>query len=426
MHNQNYNKKTALSVSFVTPGWPLSRFHNGIVTYVHNILYGFNDEVKSVILAAPFEGSEESDKLINLATFLNTKSVFQRIVDRMLRLFPFDFARTIEYQRASAINAERINLALQNLSYPLDILEIEESFGTVEFLLKMTKTPIITRLHGPWFLIGPILNAQDERDFKLRVFYEGKAIKNSHGVTSPSHDVLEKVRKYYGIDLPNAQVIPNPVLEVSADKKWQLESHKKSNILFVGRFDSVKGGDLVIEAFRLVALKNNEIELLFVGPDRGVTIDGKSVHFNEYVERFIQEDGIKQRIHFLGHCNQDHISDLRKNALVTVVCSRYETFSIALIEALAAGCPTVATAVGGMKEIVIDDYNGLFAESESPESIAEKVLILISDPEKMQRLSKNAIEDCKKRFSPEVVAAQTVEYYQSVLARGANVSANSE
>lgn len=287
----------------------------------------------------------------------------------------------------------------------------------------MTKIPIITRLHGPWFLIGPILNAQDEERFKLRVFYEWEVIKNSHGVTSPSHDVLEKVKEYYGIDLPNAQVIPNPVLEVSVEKKWQYESEKKSTILFVGRFDSVKGGDLVIEAFRLIALKSKDIELLFVGPDRGLMIDGVNVKFDEYVERFIQEDGIKQRIQFLGHCDHDRISDLRKNALVTVVCSRYENFPLSLLESLAAGCPTIATAVGGMKEIVIDDYNGLLAESESPKSIAEKVLILVGDPEKMQRLSKNAIEDCNKRFSPNVVAAQTIDYYQSVLARVSNIAA---
>ena len=87
------------------------------------------------------------------------------------------------------------------------------------------------------------------------------------------------------------------------------------------------------------------------------------------------------------------------------------------MEALATGCPTVATAVGGIKEIIVDDYNGLLAESESPQDIADKVLILMDNPAKMQLLSKNAIEDCSKRFSPEVVAAQTVAYYHSVLNR---------
>ena len=201
-------------------------------------------------------------------------------------------------------------------------------------------------------------------------------------------------------------------------------ANQKPSILFVGRFDSVKGGDLVIEAFKQIALQNIELELLFVGPDRGMLIDGEDVKFDEYIERYISDADIKKRIQFLGHCDHERISELRKNALVTIVCSRYENFPLSLLESLAAGCPTIATAVGGMKEIIIDDYNGLLAESESPTSIAEKVLMLINDPEKMQRLSKNAIEDCKKRFSPEVVAAQTLDYYHSVLDRVANTPAN--
>jgi glycosyltransferase involved in cell wall biosynthesis len=426
MQNQNFNKKTSLTVAFVTPGWPLSKFPNGIVTYVHNILHGFNEDAKPIVLAAPLVGSEVEDRFINLSKFLNTKNILQQLVDKILRQIPFSFAKSMQYQRASRMNAERIKLALQNLSHPLDLLEIEESFGTPDFLHKMTKTPIVVRLHGPWFMHGPIMKMDNEPHYHLRVFYEGEAIKNSHGLTSPSLDVLEKTRQYYGVDLPHAKVIPNPVCEVNIEKRWRYNTEISAYILVVGRFDLHKGGDLALEAFRLIASINHQIRFLFVGPDRGVTIDGRNVNFNEYVEQFISNDEIKKRIQFLGHCDHDRISDLRKNALVTVVCSRYENFPLSLLESLAAGCPTVATAVGGMKEIIIDGYNGLLAESESPKSIAEKVLMLISDPEKMQRLSKNAIEDCKKRFSPEVVAAQTIEYYQSVLARASNTSTKNE
>lgn len=105
-----------------------------------------------------------------------------------------------------------------------------------------------------------------------------------------------------------------------------------------------------------------------------------------------------------------------------MVCSRYETYSISLVEALSYGCPTVARAVGGMKEIIIDGYNGLLANLESTEDIASKVIELINNPEKMKLISRNAVEDCLKRFSPEVVAAQSVDFYKSILAE--NKSSN--
>ncbi|MES2499986.1 MAG: glycosyltransferase family 4 protein [Pseudomonadota bacterium] len=420
MQDQLPNNYKNLVIGYVAPGWPLSHFPNGIVAYIHNLLSGLDAKTQPIIFAVSTLNDDLKDSIIDLSKLDVKKPFLQRLLDSILFRLNESFKRNFQYQRGIAENASKILLGIQQLHMPLDVLEMEESFGTASYLFKRTNIPIVTRLHGPWFLIGPILRAENDWDFKLRVAYEREAIENAHGVTSPSLDVLEKVRQYYDITLPHAQVIPNPVLEVAIEKQWQYDINTLPFILFVGRFDSVKGGDLILESFRLIAQKNTEIKLFFVGPDRGLLLEGKAVKFEEYVNQYIPEKDIKNRIQFLGHCDHERISDLRKNALVTVVCSRYENFPLSLLEALAAGCPTVATVAGGMKEIVIDDYNGLLAESESPKSIAEKVFMLISDPEKMQRLSKNAIEDCKKRFSPEVVAAQTVEYYQSVLARASN------
>ena len=414
------DKKNSLIIGYVSPGWPLCDFPNGIVAYIQNILYGLDDKIKPVILAQTMLDSEPKNDVINLSNFTATRGALENILDKIIYGIKLPYLRSTQYQRWITYVAKNISIAIEQLDSPLSILEMEESFGTVHFLMRITKVPVVTRLHGPWFLIGPILNAQNNWDFKLRVFYEKKAIENAHGVTSPSLDVLEKVRAYYGLALPHAKVIPNPVPEVSVENQWQFEAHKKPSILFVGRFDSVKGADLMLLAFRIIALKNKATELIFAGPDRGLMIDDEHFNFNEYIARFIPENAIKKRIRFLGHCDQLLVSNLRKEALVTVVCSRYESFSISLLEALSAGCPTVATAVGGMKEIIIDDYNGLFACPESPKSIAEKVLTLIDDPDKMQLLSKNAMADCKKRFSPEVVASQTIDYYKFVLAKSAS------
>lgn len=411
------DKNQPMHIGYTSPGWPLAEFPNGIVTYVQNIRCGFDGDLKPVVLAAPLISAELKNQLINLSKFSINRGLLQRATDSLLYRIKLPFANSLRYQRVSAQNALKIHLGIKELDAPLDILEMEESFGTAHSLMKISNVPIVTRLHGPWAVIGPILNMQDNWDFKLRVFYEGEAIKKAQGVTAPSFDVLDRVRTYYNLELPNATVIPNPVLEVSKENQWHYDANRKPYLIFVGRFDSVKGGDLILQAFQRIALINKEIELMFVGPDHGIHIDGENFTFNDYVQRFIPEENIKQRIQFLGLCNSEEIAALRKNSLVTIMCSRFEVFSISLLEALSAGCPTVATAVGGLTEIIKHQYNGLLAEPESPESIAKIVLNLIENPEKMQTLSKNAIEDCNKRFSPKAVAAQTVEYYKSVLAR---------
>lgn len=59
-----------------------------------------------------------------------------------------------------------------------------------------------------------IIKAETNWDYHCRLFNEGQAIINAHGVTAPSLDILEKVRQFYGIALPNAKVIHNPVATV--------------------------------------------------------------------------------------------------------------------------------------------------------------------------------------------------------------------
>ena len=413
---QTLNKMATLTVGYTSPGWPLNHFPNGIVAYIQNIRDGLDERVKHIVFASPVAKSENQDSCIDLSKQVVMRDLLKKASDYILNRVKLPITAPIRYKRNIDYEAQKLNSAIQQLGMPIDILEIEESFGTAQSFIKISKIPVVTRLHGPWFAVGNILKVDHEWDFKLRIAYEGEAIKNTHGVTAPSLDILEKVREYYDIALPHAQVIANPVKEVRVEKQWNYEMSKQPSILFVGRFDLIKGGDLMLESFRLLALKNKEIMLLFVGPDSGVSINGQLLSFGSYLERFIPEDSIKKRIQFLGHCNSDTIADLRKTALVTVICSRYEVFCIALVEALAAGCPTVATAVGGIKEIITHGYNGLLAEPESAESIAEKVLELIENPEMMKMLSKNAIEDSKRRFSPTVIAAQTLDYYQSVLA----------
>ena len=413
---QTLNKMATLTVGYTSPGWPLNHFPNGIVAYIQNITDGLDERVKHIVFASPVAKSENQDSCIDLSKQVVIRDLFKKASDYILNKVKLPITAPIRYKRYIDYEAQKLNSAIQQLSMPIDILEIEESFGTAQSFIKISKIPVVTRIHGPWFTMGDILKVDQEWDFKLRIAYEGKAIKNTHGVTAPSLDILEKVREYYDIALPHAQVIANPVKEVRVEKQWNYEMSKQPSILFVGRFDLIKGGDLMLESFRLMALKNKEIMLLFVGPDSGVSINGQLLSFGSYLERFIPEDSIKKRIQFLGHCNSDTIADLRKTALVTVMCSRYENFPLSLLEALAAGCPTVATAVGGIKEIITHGYNGLLAEPESAESIAEKVLELIDNPEMMKILSKNAIEDSKRRFSPTVIAAQTLDYYQSVLA----------
>lgn len=404
--------KEKLRVGYLSPGWPLKNYPNGIVAYIQNIIDCQEDKMTPFILTDNYINNDATDNLIKLSS---SKSFLESNIDRVLFRIKSQHLEDLKHIRHINFYAKKIAQATKKLTTPLNIIEVEETNGIAHFLIKKTHLPIVTRLHGPWFIHGPIMQTDHLLSYKLRVFYEGEAIKISHGVTAPSLDVLEKVRNFYGLPLTHARVIPNPIAEVPLANQWKYNQTSLPYILVVGRFDLHKGGDLAVNAFRLIAQKNHNIELIFVGPDNGIPVGGKNLLINEFIDVHIPEAQIKERIKFLGHCDHVRIANLRKNALITLLCSRYETFSISLAEALATGCPVVATSVGAIKELIIDNFNGVLAEPESPEDISEKVLSLMNEPERMSYLSKNAIEDSKARFSPDVVASQTIEFYKTLI-----------
>jgi glycosyltransferase involved in cell wall biosynthesis len=302
----------------------------------------------------------------------------------------------------------------------LQIIETEESFGTSSWVQRVTSVPVCIRLHGPWFLTAPAVAPGGADPFRGRIQAEGKAIATAAAVSAPSRDVLERVRSHYGIELDHAEVIPNPTLPVSPDHRWRVDECDRDRVLFVGRFDRVKGGDLMIEAFRRVLQRAPRSRLCFAGPDRGlVGDDGRSWKLEDFVRDRIPGALESGRVEWLGQQPFRALAPLRRQAMVTVVCSRYESFSYTAAEAMALGCPMVAAQVGGIPEIVHDHANGLLHQPGDAEDLAEKIVALLEDPVRAAQLGSQAAADCERLYYPDVVATRLVAFYRRVIERGA-------
>ena len=143
---------------------------------------------------------------------------------------------------------------------------MEESFGWPHSVCEAISIPVCVRLHGPWFLNGTVLGVPADENFREKLRDEGRAIKIADAVSAPSGDVLERVREFYGLALPDAEVIPAPTLPIAAAYRWRLEDCDRKQVLFIGRFDRHKGGDLIIEAFGRVLEVIPDARLLFCGP----------------------------------------------------------------------------------------------------------------------------------------------------------------
>jgi glycosyltransferase involved in cell wall biosynthesis len=299
----------------------------------------------------------------------------------------------------------------------IQIIEMEESFGWARWIREATQTPVCVRLHGPWFLNGSALGVPNDAEYRERVLAEGEAIRVANAVTAPSRNVLEQVRGFYGLALPEAEVIPAPTLPVPVAERWRLENSDLRQVLFIGRFDRHKGGDLIIEALGRVLEVIPEVKLHFVGPDQGcIDNRGRKWNFNDFVRDRIPGALETGRVDWLG--NQPvpfpMLAGLRRKAMITVVCSRYENFPLTVVEAMALGCPTVAANAGGIPEILQDGVNGLLHRSGEPSDLAGKIIHLLRNPAHAARLGRQAAVDCERHFYPDVVATRLIDFYRRI------------
>lgn len=124
------------------------------------------------------------------------------------------------------------------------------------------------------------------------------------------------------------------------------------------------------------------------------------------------ELGLGPRVNFLGQ--RRDIPDLLAALDILVLPSHSEGVSLALLEAMAAGLPVIATAVGGLPEVVTDEVNGLLIPPRDPEAVARALDRLLADPEFAKRLGEQARAEVEAHYSLERLGREINEIYEEL------------
>jgi glycosyltransferase involved in cell wall biosynthesis/peptidoglycan/xylan/chitin deacetylase (PgdA/CDA1 family) len=169
-------------------------------------------------------------------------------------------------------------------------------------------------------------------------------------------------------------------------------AEREATIGVVARLSPEKGVDCLLDALALLAADGEGARLAIVGdgPDRSA------------LEDRARAAGLSDRVDFLGF--QPKVATLLPTMDVFALPSRSEGIPLALLEAMAASRPCIATRVGGVPEVIEDGVNGLLVPPEDPAALANAIRRLLKDPTLRDRLGRAALEHVRKEWSEEAMA----------------------
>jgi len=186
------------------------------------------------------------------------------------------------------------------------------------------------------------------------------------------------------------------------------EARRRGNgvaeILYVGHIDPRKG---IYDLFRAVKILRSR------GYNNPVTLVGgeKFPGAVQAAHRFLADMGIVE-VDLMGEVSPEGMVEIYRRAGIFVLPSHMEGLPIALLEAMASGLPVVACAVGGIPDVVKDGINGFLVLPDDPEALAERIMLLVKNPELSHRMGEKGRQLVLENHHAERIGARLVELYR--------------
>jgi glycosyltransferase involved in cell wall biosynthesis len=235
-------------------------------------------------------------------------------------------------------------------------------------------------------------------------------------VVCVSQQVADFVVRQVGIPRQKTVVIPNGIAlrdfeHLPTQQQARTALALSSDQMLIGtvaRLDPVKRLDVLLQAMK--SLRDVYAVIVGDGPERTrlETMSGRSE--------------LAGRVHFAGQ--QDDVQAWLAAMDMFVLSSDWEGMPNAMLEAMAARLPVVATAVGGTPEVVVDGVTGLLVPPRDPAALAEAITRLLRDPQLRQQMGQAGQERVKAQFNIATTIRRTEALYQQLIEEKLGLQSN--
>lgn len=317
-------------------------------------------------------------------------------------------------------------LCLDICKYGCDVVHAHTTnpSGYIAALLKkIIKFPLIITPHGSDIHIIPELGYGQMLDKKLRKRIN-IALENADVLTAISKSIEESLVAA-GADRKKICMVPNGVSlerfgrDCSADDgKQKLFDPNKSTILVVGNYRKCKGHENVIKAMPEILKEMPSTQCLLVGMN------------NNLLEPLVRELGLQESIIIYGAVKYDNETIVNTGngdkdtlaqlyAFSTVYVSAgieegAEGMSLAVLEAMAAGLPVVATDISGNRDLIDSGKNGILVEPANHHALAHSILSLLKDRNRLNQISLSGRNTAEK-YGWENIAHRYLNIYEEAM-----------
>jgi len=278
--------------------------------------------------------------------------------------------------------------------------------------------------HRPW-KVEQLGTAYHGSSWVERTAYE-----NADGVVAVSSSMQDDVHELYDVPRSRIRTIYNGIDIDQYQPRYNDDVLRKHDVdpeqpfvLFVGRITRQKG---ILHLVRAIHDMDDDVQVVLCAgaPDT----DEIAAEMTALVEEAQAESG-NHVVWINEMLPKDEVITLYSHATLFVCPSVYEPFGIINLEAMACHTPVVASAVGGIPEVVVDGETGLLVSFEAQEGddfdpkdpdafaadLADGVNTLLADPERRASMAEKARERVVQKFSWTAIAEQTLDFYRDLL-----------
>ena len=263
----------------------------------------------------------------------------------------------------------------------------------------LARTPaLVHTVHGPYRTYPD--NALGRAKLALRHLLERLLAPRFRGIATVSDAVAHDVARDISIDPALLRTVHNGIEVAGANAR---ERPRGEPVVFVttGRLAAIKNHAMMIEGLRRVIDAGVPARLVIAG-------DGPE---RSRIEDCVRQHALQEHVSLLGF--RSDVGPILSGADVFIMTSRYEGISIAMLEAMRAGLPVVATRVGGIPETVRDGLTGLLVDPDDPAGLAEAMLCLARSPSLREEMGKHGRDFLAAEFSLPQMARRYFELYVS-------------